>query len=157
MLDILKQKPGLIGLDIGHDSIKMIQLSRTDDDHRIFAAEKAAIFASIHADEKDSKDIAVSSVRHMLEKGGFQGRKVVSTLPGEELKIKSMRFDSTDPSEIQKAIRTEVAQSFGLDPVRDEIHYMFAGKVYQGDDIKNEVIFFGAEKSVLERHLDILG
>ena len=38
MLDILKQKPGLIGLDIGHDSIKMIQLSRTDDDHRIFAA-----------------------------------------------------------------------------------------------------------------------
>ncbi|MCK5172520.1 MAG: pilus assembly protein PilM, partial [Planctomycetes bacterium] len=38
----------------------------------------------------------------------------------------------------------------------DEIRYIVAGNVYQGEDIRNEVIFFGAGRDDITGHLEML-
>ena len=143
-------------MDIGHDSIRMIQLAHSDDHVRVIAADETRISTDAAAAGKISSEFAVSAIKEMLARGNFRGKDVVSSLSNDILKIKSMRLDTTDAEQIEELMREEIAAQFGLNPDTDEIRYMVAGPVYQGDDIKNEVIFFGADKESISQHISLL-
>ncbi len=156
MFKLRNKNTGPIGLDLGHNSIKMIQLAWSDGKIRVIAAEEADYVQDIDGADEAGRESAISAVKGMLAKGNFSGREVVSCLSNDSLKIKSLRLDTTDPRQIEEQFRNEVARRFGLDADADEIRYMIAGSVYQGDEIKNEVIFFGMDKAGIARHLGLL-
>lgn len=152
----LKTRPGPIGLDVGHSLIKMIQLSRTDQCIRVEAADEETLDRSLAPDSDQWRSQVADLIVTMLRRGGFTGRQVVSCLPSDALKIKSLRLDTNDPDAIQSVMETEVTQRFGLDAAIDELRYLVAGHVYQGEEIKNEVIFFGIEREKVIRHIQLL-
>jgi type IV pilus assembly protein PilM len=157
MLNFLfTQKCRPIGLDIGPTAIKMIQLSRQGECWRVDAAEEADLNPQLEPGSDAWRQSVVNSLQQCVRRGGFHGRQVVSCLPGDVLKIKSLRLDTTDPSQIDDLIISEVGPRFGLDANRDEIRYSVAGSVYQGEEIKNEVIFFGIDRTQLEDHIHLL-
>ena len=53
-------------------------------------------------------------------------------------------------------MKKEAAQRFGLDPEKDSINYVMVGSVRQGDEIKNELILFGAENEAIKEHIEML-
>lgn len=153
---LFKSKIQPIGLDIGHSMIKMIQLSRKDQSVRVVAAEEEKLDPDISFGTDEWNQQVAELLQKMYNRGQFNGRSVVVSLPGDYLKIKSLRLDTESQEEIDEMIRTEVASRFGLNPDRDEIRYMVAGNVYQGEQIKNEVIFFGVEREKLSQHIDLI-
>ncbi len=157
MLDkLFKNTTRPIGLDIGHSSIKMIQLSGDGRSVRVVAAQQASLDPALHLEPSAKRDLIVSSIREMLNRGDFQGRQVVSCLGSDKVKIKSLRLDTAEPEQIEQMMVTEVAQRFELNPAVDELRYMIAGNVFQGEQIKNEVIFFGIDRVQLSEHLSTL-
>ena len=156
MFNLRNKNIGPIGLDLGHNPIKMIQLAWSDDKICVVAAEEADYVRDMDATDEAGRESVISAVKQMLAKGAFSGREVVSCLSNDSLKIKSLRLDTTDPHQIEQQFETEVAPRFGLDADSDEIRYMIAGNVYQGDEIKNEVIFFGMNKAGIVQHLHLL-
>lgn len=158
MFDFLfkQNKVQPIGLDIGHSLIKMIQLSCRDGAVRVEAAEEEMIDRQLEFDSPQWRQQVVELLRKMHHQGGFSGGRVVSCLPSDLLKIKSLRTDTNDPARIEDVMDAEVAQRFGLELGRDEIRYMVAGNVYQGEEIKNEVIFFGIKRVQLAGHIELL-
>lgn len=157
LLDYLfKSKSHPIGIDIGHDCVRMIQLSRSDEIIRVEGAEQEPVNPEWTAGTELSRAAVVKAIRSMRDRGRFLGRQAVSCLPGDSLKIKSLRLDSTEPDQIEQIIYGDVAQRFGLDPNKDEIRYLIAGSVYQGEEIKNEVIFFGMNRNHLTGHMSLL-
>lgn len=153
---LFKQKSQPIGLDVGHSLIKMIQLSCYDQTVRVEAAEEEMLDRSLEPGSDAWRQQVVELLQTMYRRGGFTGGQVISCLPSDLLKIKSLRLDSNDPVHIEDFIQTEVAQRFGMDPAHDEIRYMVAGNVYQGEEIKNEVIFFGINRKQLSEHIQLL-
>ena len=145
-----------IGLDIGHSCIKMIQLAINGGHIGIVAAAKARIEPQINADGQERRSFVVSRLKQMLVDGDFRGRNVVSCLPNEKLKITSLRLAETESDNIEKALRKEAAQRFGLDPDKDAIDYLRAGDVRQGDEIKNELILFAADNESIRKHIELL-
>lgn len=145
-----------IGLDVGHNSIKMIQLSINGEHISVLAADEARIEHSINSDEQSRRSFIISAVRRMLSRGNFQGKNVVSCLPSGKLKITSLRLPETETDEIEHALRKEVAQRFGLDPEKDSMDYVIAGNVRQGDEIKNELILFAIDKETIQDHIKML-
>jgi type IV pilus assembly protein PilM len=145
-----------IGLDIGHNSIKMIQLAMNGGHISILAADKVRIGAGINDDGEERRNFVISAIKRMLAGGKFRGRNVVSCLPNDRLKITSLRLVGTETGEIEQALRKEVGQRFGLDPDRDAINYLVAGCVQQGDEIKNELILFGAADEAIRSHIAVL-
>ena len=67
-----------IGLDIGHNSIKMIQLAVNGEDVSVLAADKVRIDSDISNEGTERRDFIVSAVKKMLVDGNFNGREVVS-------------------------------------------------------------------------------
>ncbi len=150
-----KDKIGPIGLDIGHCSIKMIQLCRDGSDVKVLAVEDSPIDPGLQ-DPAQLRDYIVSSIQRMYSQGNFVGRQVISCLPGDVVKIKSLRLDTDDSVEIENYMRTEVASRLGLHAETDELRYMNAGSVFQGEQTKNETLFFGVERQVIADHLSLL-
>ncbi len=63
------QRP--IGLDIGNDSIKMIQLLMNDGQLSVIAAEKTRIDPSINGDTQKRRGFVISAIKRMLAEGNF--------------------------------------------------------------------------------------
>ena len=157
MFDFLfKSRACPIGLDVGHSVIKMIQLSRQEQTISVEVAEEESIDCTLETGSDAWRQHIVDLIKTMHRRGNFRGDQVVSCLPGDILKIKSLRLDTDFPEGIEEIMRTEVAKRFGLDPDRDEIRYLVAGNAYQGDEIKNEVIFFGIEQAQLISHISMI-
>jgi type IV pilus assembly protein PilM len=153
-LKIRSQQP--IGLDIGHNSIKMIQLSINEGHISVIAADETRIDAGINNDQQTRRDFIISSMKRMLVNGGFLGRNVVTCLPSDKLKITSLRLAEADSCSIEQALKREVAHRFGLEPEKDSMDYMVAGSVRQGDEIKNELILFATDSETIKDHIATL-
>ncbi|MHC4175139.1 MAG: pilus assembly protein PilM [Planctomycetota bacterium] len=145
-----------IGLDIGHNSIKMIQLVTNGGQIGVLTADRARIDADINGDEQERRSFVISAIKQMLAKGNFRGRNVVSCLPNDRLKITSLRLAQIQSDGIEHALRREVAQRFGLDPDRDAMNYLVAGDVREGDEIKNELILFAVDDETIKNHIEML-
>lgn len=144
-----------IGLEIGYDFVRMIQLSPAGQELRVEAAEMEPMDQQLTFGSPAQQEAATAAIKEMLDRGRFTGRQVVSCLPGDSLKIKSLRLDTSEAEQIEQIMFSDVAQKFGLDPEKDEIRYLLAGNVYQGEEIKNEVIFFGMDRDHLAANMNI--
>jgi type IV pilus assembly protein PilM len=145
-----------IGLDIGHNSIKMIQLAVNGGQISIIATDKVRVDGDMNGDEEARRSFVISAIKQMLAEGKFRGRNVVSCLPNEKLKITSLRLAETGTDGIEQALKKEAGQRFGLDPEKDIINYLVAGNVQCGDEIKNELILFAASDETIRSHIAIL-
>ncbi len=150
------QKHRPIGLDIGHNSIKMLQLSMNGGHISVLAADKVRIDPNVNGDRQGRRNFVVSAIKRMLADGNFRERKVISCLPNDKLKITSLRLAEVETEEIERALRKEAAQRFGLDTDKDVINYVRAGDVRQGDEIKNELILFAADDETIRSHIEML-
>jgi len=145
-----------IGLDIGHDSVKMIQLEVSNGRIAVLAAEKMHIEANVDNNPDAFRQDVVSAVKQILAKGAFRGRSVVSCLPNDKVKITSVRIGQTESDQIEQVLRKEAVQRFGLDPETDSIEYLVAGSVHHGDDLKSELILFGVDAQTIKDHIGML-
>jgi type IV pilus assembly protein PilM len=145
-----------IGLDLGSDSVRMIQLSFAGGKISVAAADECELAIAPEASEEQRREIVVDTIKKMIAREGFSGKEVITCLSNDKLKIKSLRLDTTDPEQIEQQLKNEVAQRFELDAEEDEIRYMIAGNVYQGDEIKNEIIFFGMDRESIADHLSLI-
>jgi len=142
-----------IGLDIGHHAVKMVQLAIRDDGVRVVAAGRETVDLSDVCDEDSWRRQVAPAIRRLLAAGDFKGRDVVSALPASKLRITSLRLAETEAGDVDKALRKEAAHRFALDPRTDSVHYVSAGSVRQGDEVKNEYILFASDEETIRRHI----
>ena len=154
--NLKNRSPRPIGLDIGHNSVKMIQLTVSGGQIGVLAADKVRIDPNVNGDPQGRRAVVVSAIKQMLAKGNFRGRNVVSCLPNDKLKITSLRIGETEFDQIEQVLRKEVVQRFGLDPDKDAVDYVVAGSVRQGDEVKNELILFAADDETIRGHIAML-
>lgn len=145
-----------IGLDIGHSSIKMIQLAGNGEQVAVHAADKICIDDDTNGDAKERRRIVISAIKQLLARSNFHGKSVVSCLPNDKLKITSLRLAEAEMGEIEQFLRKEVSHRFGLNSDRDLINFLVAGSTRQGDEIRKELILFAADDETIKEHIDML-
>ena len=145
-----------IGLDIGHNSIKMIQLAVTAGHTSVVAVHKVRIEDGLDEEGETKSKFVISAIKQMLAKSDFRGRNVVSCLSNDKLGVTSLRLAETATERIEEALRKEVTRRFGMDPDTDAVNYVLAGNVRHGDEIKNELILFAADSETIRKHIEML-
>jgi len=157
MLGFWKSRREPIALDIGGDSIKMLQMQRVGGALRVRAGARWRFPDIPSADLRQRRDLAVVAVRDMLSRHGFRGRHVVYALPMSHMHIKNIRMPSLPESQLASALMLEAQQRFELpDLLPDQMGYINAGEVRQGAEVRNEIILMGVPGGVIEEHLSLL-
>ena len=141
-----------IGLDLGHSSLKMVQLAVRDGKVKVLAARQVPV----EGDGRERDSAVIGAIQQLLADGQFRGREVVSALPIDKVRITSLRLPEDETDQADKILRREAAERFDLDPARDAIDYILAGSVRQGDEVKNEYILFAVDYATVEGHIRLL-
>jgi len=157
MLGLFKIRSEPIALDIGGDSIKMLQMQRVGGALRVRAGARWRFPDVPSTDLRQRRDLAVMAVRELLARHGFRGRRVVYALPMSQIHIKNIRMPSMPDSQLTSALMLEAQQRFELPGIApDQMGYLNAGEVRQGADIRNEIILMGVSGGLIEEHLSLL-
>lgn len=154
-----KSKCGPIGLDIGAEGVRMLQLSRTGNCFSVVAAGRWRFPAGASGEAVDAntrRRMLVGAISDLLKGGAFRGRKVVSCLRANELAVKNIRLPHMSEAELAGAVRWECKERFGFEVAADRVHFINAGEVRQGTETRDEIILIAATEECVNRHLEML-
>ena len=154
-----RHKYSPIGLDIGTEGVRMLQLRQ--DGKRLFVSGIAhkrfsKEFVENELDQETRRRQAIETVREILKTGKFHGRKVISCLRADELHIKSIRLPHMSDAELSQAIMWECKERFGFEPSPDRVHYIRAGQVKQGNETRDEIILLAVPENTISAHIEML-
>ncbi len=153
-----KNKGGPIGIDIGSGGVRMLQLAAASG--KVSVAAAASYEFGEHGSEAGDglrrRQLATQAVGELLKTGGFEGRRVVSCLRTDELGIKNVRLPRMPDSELDSAVLWEARERFEFDVAPDRVHYIRAGEVRQGTDIRDEIILIAVAEDTVRQHLEML-
>ena len=143
-----------IGLDIGHDSIKMLQLEKVGESLAATAAARQAMPPEARTQPGLRMALAVDLVWQMFRRGGFKGRRVVACLPRDVVHVKNLRLPPMPPSELPAVVRFESRNVLPFDPDEGRVNYLSAGEVRQGTELRQEVIVMAAKNQDVNAFLE---
>jgi type IV pilus assembly protein PilM len=139
MIRLTRSQIQPIGLDIGRDSIKMIQLEVVGNSLSVRAAARRSMPDEAKADPQLRLSVAAEMVRQMLREGAFVGRRAVLALPREIVHIKNFRLPLMPITELESAVQLEARNLLAFDIDHASVHFLVAGEVRQGNNVLQEV------------------
>src|SRR5580700_3327659 len=107
MIRLTRAQVQPIGLDIGHHSVKMLQVERRGNALAVTAAAKQAFGPEVRAEPTLRMPAAVEIIRQMLRQYPFRGRRVVAALPREVVHLKNMRLPPMPVGELAAVVQLE--------------------------------------------------
>jgi type IV pilus assembly protein PilM len=157
MIRLTRTQVQPIGLDLGLDSIKMLQLEVVADKTlSVLAAAKQSLTAEVR--EQPELQIAASMdvVRQMLRNNNFTGRRVVAALPRYMIHTKNIRLPMMPPAELASAVEFESRNIFSFDMDRTVVRYLPTGEVRHGADSRLEVIVVAVKQKDIDGFVEQL-
>ena len=145
-----------IALDIGAESIKMLQMQWSGGALSVRACGRWRLPVGGAETPEARRELVVGAVREMLRAGGFQGNRVISALSGGELKIKNVRVQGAGRGEVETLLLAEARERFGCDFAPDQLHFLRAGDIRRGAENCEEYILLGAPGPIIEDHYRML-
>src|SRR4051812_7899299 len=122
-----------IGLDIGRDAIKMLQLEVVGDSLTAVAGALKEYPAEAKLQATSRMAMLPELLRQMLRQNPFVGRNIVTTLPREFLNVKNLRLPLMPEEELESAVRFEARNIFPFDTEEAQVQCLPAGEVRQGN------------------------
>jgi type IV pilus assembly protein PilM len=158
MLNLKRSNPQPIGLDIGHDSVKLLQLEVGGDAPlnrtlAVVAAAKHPLPEEAKKDPAHRVELSAPVIRQMLAQQPFIGRDVVVTLPRELVHVKNLRLPNITDAELESAVMAEARTAFPFDIDSARIQILPAGQVRQGTETRQEVIVLAVKNADIDTYL----
>jgi type IV pilus assembly protein PilM len=156
MLRLTRSTIHPIGLDIGHESVKMLQLGRAGKTLSVVASAQTSISVAENASPEERQQAVIEAIRQTLRRGGFHGNKAVVALPREVLHVRNLRLPPMPATELQAIIQFEAKNVLPFDAEDAAIEFLPAGEVRQGSEVRQEVIVLGVKNHDLDQYVAML-
>jgi type IV pilus assembly protein PilM len=163
MLNLNRTNIQPIGLDIGHDSVKLLQLevlgssaSPAARSLSVVAAAKQAMPEEARKNPANRAALAADVIRQLLAQQPFVGREVVAAIPRELVHVKNLRLPPIPLDEMEAAVQFEAKSLFPFDTDEACIQFLPAGEVRHGNDVRQEVIVLAVKRAETDQYLQQL-
>jgi type IV pilus assembly protein PilM len=154
MFRLTRAQPQPIGVDIGHDSIKLLQLQVVGNELEVVAAAKQPIPEEVRLQPELRSKAVADMIRQMLRHQPFVGRNLVTALPRGIVHVKNLRLPLMPVEELEAAVQFEAKNIFPFETDQAYVRFLPAGEVRQGTDTRQEVIVLAAKHDDVEHFLE---
>jgi type IV pilus assembly protein PilM len=134
-----------IGVDIGSDSVKMLQVEAVGTNLEVTAAAKMPLPPEAKTQPELRVALASDLIKRMLHEHPFKGRQIVASLPREIVQMKNLRLPQMPAAELPAVVRFEARNVFPFDTDQAKVHFLSAGEVRQGAEVRQEIILLAAK------------
>ncbi len=145
-----------IGVDIGCETVKLLQLEIVNSGLKVVAASKQHLPEEARRDAALRLPLAMQTINEMLRENRFKGRQIVAALPRDIVHSKNLRLPQMPADELRGAVEFEARNifKFGNDPAH--VQYLNSGEVRSGNEVKNEVLVLAARNEDLDNFVEQL-
>jgi Tfp pilus assembly PilM family ATPase len=110
-----KKRPCPIGVDMGEDSLRFVQLGNNGKSINLIAGGSENCPTDIKYGSPDWLKWATEVIRDMISKGGFRGREVIVSLSASEVFLDLMKMPKVEKSQMDKKILAKIKQRLPFD------------------------------------------
>ncbi len=146
-----------IGLDLGTDGVKLLQLEVVGNQLQVVSAVRRAWSAEEAIQVRENPAAALAAALPKLLAGGhFRGRLAALNLPRSIVHMRNIRLPLMPAAELDGAVAYEVKALFGFDAAEAQVRHIPAGEVRQGTESRQEVIVIAAKQSDIASFIEPL-
>lgn len=146
-----------VGVDIGTNSVKVVQLKRSGSGVELEKAATVAIYPDGEkpGDPAEQRRMTVDAVKSALSQANITSKTSVSSVSGESIIVRYLQLPNMPEDELKKALQWEAEEyiPFRLDEVN--IDSMVLGPS-AGQDDRVDVLLVSAKKDLIEEHLSVI-
>lgn len=142
-----------IGVDLGTDAVKLLQIV-FDDSPKLVAAGSRVIPYEVRADHKKRRDFLIDAISDLVREAGFRGRRAIASVPASLSYVQHIRLPKGETDE--QHVIDELRGKLPGDPANMVIRTIDAGMVMAHGTARQEVICLAVARPVVLHHMDIL-
>jgi Tfp pilus assembly PilM family ATPase len=145
-------KGGLIGVDVGDDAVKMVQLANHGSTITLIAGGCKSQPEGVKTGTGKWQRWAIEAMHQMTANGKFHGRDVVAAMPAGELfidhiKMPKVKDGAATHHKLQDAILAKIKQRLPFETADALMKYVPAEQ--------NNLVVMAADRKIVDRHLAI--
>jgi type IV pilus assembly protein PilM len=144
-----------IGLDIGSQSIKVVELEPSGTGYRVLHAGSGATPPGAVREGGVTESRGLSeAIKKVLSSAGVRRGRVVSAIGGQAVIVRELKMPRMEKGDLQQAVRFEAGRYLPYS-VRDvSMDFDVLGELVEEGQPKVEVLLVAARQEVVDRHLD---
>ncbi len=154
---LMRRTHSAIGMDIGKDSLKMVQFRTGGHPPRrtLLSAAKLDLAFPNNAARSGQQADFVNQMKKFLGARKFGARRAVVTLPASEVEVRPLTLP-VDEHDVAKSVKREVKSYLNCDPENAVIDHIVLGEAKSAGERRLEVLTASVEKSRALSALDLL-
>lgn len=157
MSGLFSRSKNLIGLDIGFDSVKGVELCREEGRYRLEPYGIVPI-AAAGGDAAERRAATLAALRALIREHRFSTRRVATAVSGENVIVRILRLPIFETSEesLEFAVRGEARDFIPFDMEDVVFDYQKLGELEHENSRVAEVLIVAVRKDVIEERLALL-
>ncbi len=153
-----KKKRPAVGLDIGHSSVKGLELKMSGTDMVVDQFGSVAIPET--PDAKQKGEAVTHAIRELFSKTDFSTKRIITAVSGEAVIVRVLRlpyFSEKETQELQFAVQSEAQDFIPYDLSDVAFDYQRLGVIDAGTEGKAlEVLIVAAQKDLVAWHTQVV-
>ena len=154
---LLKDNQKLLGLDIGNESIKLIELQMTGLGFAINNFSKVAIPRDLADGQAINDSLAlINTIRMAVQGLGLSKLKVAAAIKEQDVLIEYLTLPQMTNKELSEVIRFEIENQIPFPLEEATVDFVKIGDIINEGISKQEVMVVAVKKHIVEEKVDIL-
>lgn len=147
---------GLIGIDIGFSSIKIIQLNYAGKNVYLAGFGYKVIPFDIRSKEKARNEFVMAVLKELMRENNMNALNAVTVVSGPGVSINSLTVPQMAQKEVKGAVALELKKSLPFDLEEAIFDFQVGGEVHDRVGVKLEVIAVAAQKSLVNKKTELI-
>jgi type IV pilus assembly protein PilM len=143
-----------IAVDLGADSIKLLQVALTNPP-QLVAAAAVQVPDDARSDLNARTAFFADALKDLLSKTPFKGRRAILSIPAYLAMIQHFQITRVERETLEDQINTHLRQRLNIDPDRMVIRNFEVGEISRDGSTRQEVICLAVSKDAVMRQIDL--
>jgi len=152
---INKSRLSPIAIDFGVDTLKLLQISTTDDTTQLIGAASVVIPESARKDSVARYTFLGDALRELVRQQPFKGKRVMCAIPAFQTFVSSIELQCGADENIEQQVSLHLQTTMDMDPSRVVTRSMHVGSVVREGATRQRVVCMAAKRAVVMRYLEI--
>ncbi|MBI1369396.1 MAG: hypothetical protein GC162_12175 [Planctomycetes bacterium] len=144
-----------IGIDIGADSIKLLQIAQ-DDPPQLISAAAMTIPPEVRAQPATLLEYLGGALKELLKQGRFKGKRAIVSISSAHAYVQHVRLAKCDAAMIESLLATELRGRLPLDPTQMVMRHVVVGEVFADGAARQEVICLAAARHYVLQIINLI-
>jgi len=148
----------LLGIDIGTHSIKVVALKGSPTRWVLakYAVSEIPSGITEELSPEERKAVVTSTLKKMLSTARIRTKKSATSVSGNAVIVRYVRFPRMSPSDLAKTIQFEAEPYIPFDIREVNISTHILGDITEDGQAKMETVLVGAKKELLQERIEII-